>query len=1423
MKAITKIRRSIKAISPVISVLLMIAIAVAAAIIAYAWMMGYIGRTSTKAGNAIQIQSYAQNVTGSYLIIYVQNVGQGTVHLKQDGSVYVNDTLYPILTADGQDVPAGALIPIAEGKTVTIVVDFVYYIGDYLRIKVVTAEGTFMEIIGTGTGTGTGGGPGTVTHTITVSVAAGSGSISPPGPSVTVNDGASQTFNFYANSGYHVADVSVDAGSVGAVLSYEFVNVVSDHTLSVTFEADAPGTHTITASAGPNGQIIPSGQVTVSDGASQTFNIQPDTGYHVADVLVDSVSQGAISSYTFTNVQANHAISATFAQDQYTLTMYTVGQGTVIPGNQTYPSGTVVDIKAINATGWTFRGWSGAASGTSNTTITMNGPKTVTATFSQYTITFAHTGLDSTATGTVVTVNGSAKTFNDLSFILPVNSGDVVTYGYETTISGGSGKQFVLSGVTGPASPITVSDYSITVTGNYKTQFYLTMSANFGTTNPVSDWHDAGSVVNIEAYSPSVVAGEQYVWNGWTGTGTISYTGMTNQTSVTMNSAITETASWTHQYQLTMVTNFGTTTPAVGSTWYNAGATVTISATAPSAGAEERYVWNGWTGTGTGSYTGPNNPATNAVTMNAPITETASWTHQWQITVTASPSGAIGGTFRVTYTQGGTTYTDEQHTTTWTDWADISTTVTVSQPQSPITIGSTQYIFDHYDPSDSVTIDASKTITLVYKTQYYLTVSSSYGTPSGQGWYDSGATAYAVLDTGTVSGGTGIQYVFTSWGTDASGTNYAKSNAITMDGPKTATANWKSQYYLAVNSAYGTPGGAGWYDSDATAYATVSPLTVAGPTDTQYVFTQWSGDASGATSPSDPIIMNAPKTATANWKTQYYLTMATNFGTVSPSSDWYDVGAKVTISATAPSTVPGERYVWNGWTGTGSGSYSGVDNPATNAVTMNGPITEAAAWTHQYQVTFAVSPGGSGTTSPSGTDWYNAGPLAISASPTGSYTFSSWSASGSITFADANDPTTDATISGSGTITANFVLPSPKLVYTGGYTQTRTVGQMSTVITVQRQFANGTAMTNGTTTVTLTSNSSGGGFYNQYGDQIPSVTISNGQSSATFYYMDYTAGHPTLTASATGFTSATTTFTITGQSEPRYSTTISPNSAAAGTTVSFTYRVTMQTSADVDISYVNITVPAGFTLNSVMSVTARTHDGYTLHWSGHKNGNVIVLISNGLSDDLEDTNDYVEVVFSATVPSSAGTYTFASSVYGHFGDAGWSYTLGPGTNTGTDPSVTVYAGGTFGNTNQGSNYQTIEDRITGGQFVCSQSGTAQSISAYLTVSNNDHDMRAAIYTSTGTLVGSTNQVTVSASTGWVTFAFSGTKPSLSAGTTYTLVVWSESTYGSANLYYSNSGGTGVYNPRTYGTYPNSVTFSSDGTRNYSIYCTYSIP
>ena len=99
------------------------------------------------------------------------------------------------------------------------------------------------------------------------------------------------------------------------------------HSYVIWKDASITETHTITASAGSNGSISPSGNVIVNQGSDKSFTITPDTGYSINDVLVDGSSIGAENSYTFTNVTQDHTISATFISVAPGL-VYNINKGT---------------------------------------------------------------------------------------------------------------------------------------------------------------------------------------------------------------------------------------------------------------------------------------------------------------------------------------------------------------------------------------------------------------------------------------------------------------------------------------------------------------------------------------------------------------------------------------------------------------------------------------------------------------------------------------------------------------------------------------------------------------------------------------------------------------------------------------------------------------------------------------------------------------------------------------------------------------------------------------------------------------------------------------------------------------------------------------------------------------------------------------
>jgi type IV pilus assembly protein PilY1 len=138
------------------------------------------------------------------------------------------------------------------------------------------------------------------------------GSISPYGL-ISVPDGGSKTFAILPDPGYTISDVLVDSISIGAVSSYTFNNIREDHTIFATFSAT--GLFVITANAGSNGLISPSGPTEVAPGANKTFTMIANAGYLVDEVLVDGKKKGALTSYTFESVDDHHSISVTFKLD----------------------------------------------------------------------------------------------------------------------------------------------------------------------------------------------------------------------------------------------------------------------------------------------------------------------------------------------------------------------------------------------------------------------------------------------------------------------------------------------------------------------------------------------------------------------------------------------------------------------------------------------------------------------------------------------------------------------------------------------------------------------------------------------------------------------------------------------------------------------------------------------------------------------------------------------------------------------------------------------------------------------------------------------------------------------------------------------------------------------------------------------------
>ena len=144
--------------------------------------------------------------------------------------------------------------------------------------------------------------------------------------------GTTPTFFITPNEGYAIVDVTVDNESVGAVSTYVFTPLTSNHTIAATFAASQ---FVITAMAGNGGTISDMGVTTMTYNGSKTYTITPNTGFHVSDVFVDGLSVGAVSTYSFNNVTADHIIYAEFAANEYTITVSQPANGVITPGTTT--------------------------------------------------------------------------------------------------------------------------------------------------------------------------------------------------------------------------------------------------------------------------------------------------------------------------------------------------------------------------------------------------------------------------------------------------------------------------------------------------------------------------------------------------------------------------------------------------------------------------------------------------------------------------------------------------------------------------------------------------------------------------------------------------------------------------------------------------------------------------------------------------------------------------------------------------------------------------------------------------------------------------------------------------------------------------------------------------------------------------------
>jgi hypothetical protein len=554
--------------------------------------------------------------------------------------------------------------------------------------------------------------------------------------------------------------------TLGAYTFYHPVDGVleaePDIVVNITFTDVA---YTITASAGTGGSIDPSGAVPVAAGADQSFMITADSGYRIEDVLVDNVTQGAVASYTFTDVTDNHTIEASYKQ-VFTITgTVTVGEdGPPLEGvTLTYGDGVDDDEVTTNAEGnyeiIVDSGWSGTV------TPSLAGYR-FEPELQEYKEIISDQTQDYTAIA-LVSITGRVIVGGDYLPDVILTYSDGVNTGETKTNPQGRYTIIVDSGWSGMVKPSLAGyrfepiEYDFTenpVEADLTAQNFdwfaivsITGTVTEGTDGLEGVTLSYGPAAEDEVKTNDVGEYEIIVDSGWSGTVTPSKDGYRfDPTSQTYdNITVNQTQDYTpiKTYTLTVAVSpvgVGTTTPAVGTYTYDSGTSVDITATAASG-----YRFVNWSG----GVEDPN-AASTSVIMNADKTVTAEFElippGQYTLTVEVTPEG--GGTVGLN-PEGGT--------------YDSGIPVTLTA------VAEDGYTFSHWSGDlsgivnpETIVMDGEKTVTAIFTINTYTVTFNANG---GTGMMNPQSGEYNTTEALKPNAFTMEGHTFSGWNTQADG------------------------------------------------------------------------------------------------------------------------------------------------------------------------------------------------------------------------------------------------------------------------------------------------------------------------------------------------------------------------------------------------------------------------------------------------------------------------------------------------------------------------------------------------------------------------------------------------------------------------------------------------------------------------------
>ncbi|MBN2105441.1 T9SS type A sorting domain-containing protein [bacterium] len=290
--------------------------------------------------------------------------------------------------------------------------------------------------------------------------------------------------------------------------------------------------------------------------------------------------------------------------------------------------------------------------------------------------------------------------------------------------------------------------------------------------------------------------------------------------------------------------------------------------------------------------------------------------------------------------------------------------------------GTTRYTFQRWEGAGSgsytgssrtaiIQMDEEITETIVWNPGYALQINSNTDADQLSGWYSDQSTVQIIVPSRIED--VDARRVFLHWNMDMGGavtTSTDTSLTLTMTQPVVLTAVWDTEYRIHVSSVYGvpTPSGEHWVSAGTDLTVSVDPL-VSGATGTQYRFLLWHGNGEYSYTGEDAefsITVSGPIEETAIWQPEHFLTVFSEQGRGSPlGQSWYNEGASALISVDSLVEIDFQnRFRFSGWTGSGTGAYTGSER--THTVIINHPVTETVVWRQECPIDVAINPENAG-------------------------------------------------------------------------------------------------------------------------------------------------------------------------------------------------------------------------------------------------------------------------------------------------------------------------------------------------------------------------------------------------------------------------------------------------------------------------------